>query len=162
MEPTAAPDPAGLVSVHPMVRLANAAVDSVVHASAVSEAVPDHQVGDDAAGDKEPSQPTWQGPRYVHGRTVPAKSPIRVAAAPMPIAPAVPPMTAMPTPAATLAHQLDRRGGSDFGRVRLGWGKWSGLYRHSAESYQAGECRNHRAHFSLHRGKVARMVRDND
>ena len=71
-------------------------------------------------------------------------------------------MTAMPTPAATLAHQLDRRGGSDFGRVRLGWGKWSGLYRHSAESYQAGECRNHRAHFSLHRGKVARMVRDND
>ena len=162
MEPTVAPDPAGLVSVEPMVRLASAAVDGVVHPSPVSEAVPNHQGGDDAACNKEPNQTTWQGPHYVHGRTVAARSPVRDAAAPMPIAQAVPPMTAMPTPAATLAHQLDRRGGSDFGRVRLGWGKWSGLYRHSAESYQAGECRNHRAHFSLHRGKVARMVRDND
>ena len=67
MEPTVAPDPAGLVSVEPMVRLASAAVDGVVHPSPVSEAVPNHQGGDDAACDEQPSQPTWYRPRYVHG-----------------------------------------------------------------------------------------------
>ena len=38
-----------------------------------------------------------------------------------------------------------------------------GSYQRSGESYRAGEYRSsHRAHFSLHRGQGARMVRDND
>src|ERR1700724_1884007 len=40
---------------------------------------------------------------------------------------------------------------------------WPPRYQRSGESYRAGEYRSsHRAHFSLHRGQVARMVRDND
>ena len=43
--------------------------------------------------------------------------------------PTVPPMTAMPTPAAPLAGQFDRRSGTELGRARLGWGERGGLYR---------------------------------
>jgi hypothetical protein len=81
-----------------------------------------------------------------------AKSPVRVAATPMPVAPAVPPPAAVPTPPASLAHQLDRRGGAALGPGRFGWGDGSSLGRDGRESYQAGECGKDRAHFSLQRG----------
>ena len=47
----------------------------------------------------------------------------------MPIPPTVPPVGAVPTPAAALAHQFDRRSGAEFGRARLGWGERGGLCR---------------------------------
>jgi hypothetical protein len=81
-----------------------------------------------------------------------ARSPIPVAATPMPVTPAVPPPAAVRTPPASLAHQLDRRGGAELGPGRLGWGDGSSLGRDGSESYQAGECGKDRAHFSLQRG----------
>ena len=80
-----------------------------------------------------------------------ARSPIPVAATPMPVTPAVPPPAAVPTPPASLAHQLDRRGGAELGPGRLGSGDGSSLGRDGRESYQAGECGKDRAHFSLQR-----------
>jgi hypothetical protein len=65
----------------------------------------------------------------------------------------LPTRAAMPTPAASLAHQFDRRGGSDFGRARFGRRERGGLDRDGRQGYQAGKCRNHRAHFSLHKGQ---------
>jgi hypothetical protein len=82
-----------------------------------------------------------------------ARSPIPVAATPMPVTPAVPPPAAVPTPPASLAHQLDRWGGAEFCPGRLGWGDGSSLGRDGRESYQAGECGKDRAHFSLQRGR---------
>ena len=57
------------------------------------------------------------------------KSPVRNAVTPMPIPPTVPPVGAVPTPAAALAHQFDRRCGAEFGRARLGWGERGGMCR---------------------------------
>ena len=70
----------------------------------------------------------------------------------MPVTPAVPPPAAVPTPPASLAHQLDRRGGAELGPGRLGSGDGSSLGRDGRESYQAGECGKDRAHLSLQRG----------
>jgi len=104
------------------------AVHGVLYASAISHAVPAHPGGNCTARDEEPRQPSWYRPRHVHSRTVTAQSPIRIAATPMPVAPSVPPPAAMPTPAASLAHQLDGRDGAEFGWGSLGRGKWSGFY----------------------------------
>src|SRR6266446_5233053 len=67
----------------------------------------------------------------------------------------VAPPAAVPTPPASLAHQLDRRGGAGLGPGRLGSGDGSSLGRDGRESYQAGECGKDRAHLSLQRGTGA-------
>ena len=56
-------------------------------------------------------------------------------------------------------------GSTSEGFLQQHFGKAGSYYCWAArgidERYQAGECRNYRAHFSLHRGQVARMVRGN-
>jgi hypothetical protein len=51
-----------------MIRLAKAAVDGVVHASALADAVSDQPARHCAGPDKEPGQTAWQGPCPVHCR----------------------------------------------------------------------------------------------
>src|SRR5260370_11126438 len=66
-----------------------------------------------------------------------AGSPVRVAAPPMPITPAIPPSEAVPTPPAALAHQLAGRSGAKLNRCHLGrCGHGSGLGRYDRESYR--------------------------
>ena len=65
-----------------------------------------------------------------------AKSLIRIAVAPMPIAPAVAPVTAVPAPAASLADQPDRRWGAEFGGCRFRGRGRSALSRDAHQGYQ--------------------------
>jgi hypothetical protein len=94
---------AALLSIEAMIAPRNVVGDGVPHASSVSHAVPNQPGSYCAARDEEPSQTAWYGPHHVHGRPVGPKSPIRIAATPMPIPPTVPPMTTVPTPPASLA-----------------------------------------------------------
>jgi hypothetical protein len=55
-------------------------------------------------------------------------SPVRDAVTPMPIAPTVAPVDAVPAPAASLPHKFDWRRGAEFNRSRLGRGERGGLY----------------------------------
>jgi hypothetical protein len=57
-----------------------------------------------------------------------AKSPIRAAAAPMPVAPPVTPAAAVPAGAAALAHQSDLRCRTPLRKSRLA-DDWGGLCR---------------------------------
>jgi hypothetical protein len=63
--------------------------------------------------------------------------------------PTIPPVDAVPTPPASLAHQFDRRCGGEFNWGCLCRGERCGLCRDGRKGHQAGECRNDRVHFSL-------------
>lgn len=69
--------------------------------------------------------------------------PIRDAATPMPVAPMVPPVDAMPAPSAALTHQFDRRCGAEFRWGRVDRREGGGSCRHGGKRHQAGECRSY-------------------
>jgi hypothetical protein len=79
----------------------------------------------------------------------------------MPIAPTIPPVDAVPTPPASLAHQFDRRCGAEFNRGCLCRGERAACAETDARATKPASVCNS-AHFSLHRGQVARMCATND
>ena len=70
-------------------------------------------------------------------------------AVPMPIAPVVLPMDAVPAPPADVVSQLDRRCGAKLDRGRLGRGR--GRLCRGREGQTDRRCKDQRAHFCLRR-----------
>jgi hypothetical protein len=90
------------------------ASNRIVHASPVSQVIPGYPDRTGAHRGKELKENDLDCPSHktAKGRAI---SPIRNAPAPMPIAPAIMPVCAVPTVTAALGYPLDRRIGAEFG-----------------------------------------------
>jgi hypothetical protein len=86
--------------------------------------------------------PTHRSADLTRRQKRPLPSRVRDAATPMPIAPTVAPVDAVPAPTAALSHKFDRRRGAEFNRSRLGGAQRLGFHTGWVDSGHSGWRKN--------------------